>query len=256
MATPAALRATEHFLLVYRRTWRSSVFTTVIGPALFLGVLGGGLGTYIDPGEVGGVDYLTFLAPGLLAGTLMQTGAMESTWPIVAATHWQRTYFAMTATPLRVRDVMLGHVAFLCLRLAQVAVAFGLVAAAFGAVERPGGFALALAAAVLVGLAFLAPLIAYTVTLDNERPFAPINRFVIQPLFLFSGTFFPVSQLPDWLEPLAWATPLWHGVELCRGLALGTLSVTAGLGHTAVLVAMVVVGLAVADRTYARRLAP
>jgi len=107
---------------------------------------------------------------------------------------------------------------------------------------------------VLVGAAFTAPLAAYAATCDNDAAFVPINRFVILPMFLFSGTFFPVSRLPLPLEWLAYATPLWHGVDLCRELTLGTVDPLRVLGHVAYLSALVVAGVAWAERTYARRL--
>jgi lipooligosaccharide transport system permease protein len=115
---------------------------------------------------------------------------------------------------------------------------------------------LALPAAVLGGVTIAAPVAAYTVTLDNDLPLAALLRFGITPMFLFSGTFFPISQLPWWLEVLAWVLPLWHAVELCRGLSLGTISVAAVVFHAAYLIAVGVAGVVVATRTYTRRLTP
>ena len=125
--------------------------------------------------------------------------------------------------------------------------------AAFGGVDSWWGI-LALPAAVLLGAAFTAPFAAYAATQESDAAFVPVNRFIVVPMFLFSGTFFPVTQLPLPLEWLAYLTPLWHGVDLCRELTLGTVHFWRALGHVAYLSAFVVVGLLWARRTYAARL--
>jgi lipooligosaccharide transport system permease protein len=127
------------------------------------------------------------------------------------------------------------------------------VIAAFGGVNSPLGI-LALPAAVLLGAAFTTPFAAYAATRESDAAFVPVNRFIIVPMFLFSGTFFPVSRLPLPLEWLAYATPLWHGVELCRMFTLGDVSVLRALGHAGYLLLFVVIGFAWAQRTYAERL--
>jgi lipooligosaccharide transport system permease protein len=128
------------------------------------------------------------------------------------------------------------------------------VMAAFGAVRSAWVIA-ALPVAVLTGLAFAAPLDAFAVTQEkNDQAFNVIFRFGMIPLFLFSGTFFPITQLPAWIRPVAYITPLWHGVALCRALSLGTADVIGALGHIAYLVAVAVIGLYAGERTYRRRL--
>ena len=128
---------------------------------------------------------------------------------------WTRQYFAMLATPVGTRDILLGHQLWMTTRVAMTSAVYLAVIAAFGGVDSPYGI-LALPAAVLLGAAFTTPFAAYAATRDNDAAFVPVNRFIVIPMFLFSGTFFPVSQLPRALEWLAYATPLWHGVELCR----------------------------------------
>src|SRR4029077_3829704 len=130
---------------------------------------------------------------------------------------------------------------------------FTAVLALFGVIKSPG-ILLAIPASVLVGLAFATPIMAFAATQETDTPFAILNRFVVLPLFLFSGTFFPISQLPAWTHPIAYATPLWHGVQLCRGLDLGHVSVASMAGHALVLTAFTAVGIAVALRTYRTRL--
>jgi lipooligosaccharide transport system permease protein len=249
------LRAYEHWLAQYKRVWRGTLGTSIVNPLLYLAALGVGLGTIVDrsPNAPAGVPYLDFIAPGLLAAAAMQTAATESTWPVMGAIKWTRTYYAMTATPLTERDVLIGHQLFVLTRVLTASAAYLLVVAAFGAVHSWLGL-LAIPAAVAIGAAFSMPLAAYSASTESDTSFPPIFRFVIVPMFLFSGTFFPVSQMPLVLELLAYATPIWHGVELCRGLMLGTIELLPALGHLAYLLAWTFAGLALARRAYKRRL--
>ncbi len=249
-------RACGYWLATYRRTWRSGAVASVLSPVLYLAAMGVGLGGYVHggSGRVGGVPYAVFLAPGLLAAWAMQTAIGEATWPVLGAIKWQKAYLAMLATPLSVRDVLLGHLAFMALRLLLVSAAFTAVTAAFGLAPSASGAILALVAAVLTGLAFAAPVSAFAATQERDVGFSLLYRFGMIPLFLFSGTFFPVSQLPAAIRWLAYLSPLWHGVALCRSLALGAGPTPGDALHLAVLVALVCAGTAVADRTYRRRL--
>lgn len=251
------LRAFAFWVAQYRRTWRGSAISTVLEPLGFLAAMGFGLGLLVDRGTgadtLGGVGYLEFIAPGLLAATTMQTAAFESTYPVMGAVKWHRTYFAMLATPLQVVDVLAGHLLFVACRLALASSVFLLVMVLFGAVPSPWAV-LAVPAAVLTGLAFAPAIFAFAATVENDSGFAMLFRFGIMPMFLFSGTFFPISQLPDWLEPLAWAVPLWHGVDLVRDLTLGQPSWASAAVHVGYLLAWVVGGYLVARRVFERRL--
>jgi lipooligosaccharide transport system permease protein len=248
------LRPLEFFLTQYRRVWRGSAVTSVVTPVVYLLALGVGLGVFVDRSTdlPDGISYLEFVAPGLMAATAMQLASFEATFPVFSAIKWDRQYHAMLASPLRVRDVMLGHQAFFAFRLVLTATVYFLVIAAFGAVASPLGV-LAIPVTVLVGLAFTAPLAAWAARTETMVSFIAIFRFGILPMFLFSGTFFPISSLPAPLEVIAWFTPLWHGVTLCRDLTLGTVSAD-DLLHLAYLLAWVAVGLVAARFTYQRRL--
>lgn len=250
-----ALRPLEFFFAQYKRIWRGTAVTSVVTPVVYLLALGVGLGVFVDRTTdlPDGISYLEFVAPGLMAATAMQLASFESSWPVLSAIKWDRQYHAMLASPLRVRDVMLGHQAFLAFRLFTTAAVYFVVITAFGAVESPLG-ALAIPVTVLVGLAFSAPLAAWAAHTETEVSFIAIFRFVILPMFLFSGTFFPISSLPAPLEFVAWLTPLWHGVTLCRDLTLGDVSPAADLLHLGYLLACVTAGLIAARITYARRL--
>jgi lipooligosaccharide transport system permease protein len=249
-----AFRPLEFFLTQYRRMWRGNVVTSVVSPVVYLLALGVGLGVFVDRSAdlASGVSYLEFVAPGLMAATAMQIASFEASWPVLSAIKWDRQYHAMLATPLRVRDVILGHQAYFAFRLILTATVYFVVIAAFGAVESPLGV-LAIPVTVLVGLAFTAPLAAWAAHTQTEVSFIAIFRFVILPMFLFSGTFFPISSLPAPLEVIAWFTPLWHGVTLCRDLTLGDVS-PADLAHVAYLLVFIAAGFVAARFTYTRRL--
>jgi lipooligosaccharide transport system permease protein len=249
-----AVRHFRFWLTDYRRTWRGSIFSSVLNPVLFLGSLGLGLGSLVNShGGLGKVSYLVYLAPGLLAASAMESGVGEATFPVFGSVKWNRTYQAAVATPVRPVDVFHGHVLFTTMRLIMNAAIFLAVAAAMGAIQS--GWALAaLPVAVLTGLAFAIPIEAWTITRTRDSSFPMIYRFGMIPLFLFSGTFFPITQLPGWLQPVAYATPLWHGVTLCRDLTLGTAHLGSALLHLGYLALLTAAGLAAGQLTYRRRL--
>lgn len=251
-----ALREFRFWLTNYRRTWRGTIYSSVLNPVLYLGAMGVGLGTLVDKhgsASLGGVSYLAFLAPGLLAAAGMQTAMGESTYPVMASVKWLKTYQAAAATPLRPADLFHGHLLFTTMRLAMNSAIFLVVMAAFGAVRSAWVLA-ALPVAVLTGLAFAAPIDAFAVTREKDQGFAMLFRFGMIPLFLFSGTFFPITQLPAWIRPVAYLTPLWHGVALCRALSLGTAGLWSALGHVAYLAAVTLGGVIAGSWTYRRRL--
>jgi lipooligosaccharide transport system permease protein len=254
-------RGLRCWLTAYRRIWRSSVYSSVAGPLFFLGAMGFGLGSLVDRhglpagahSSLGGVSYLAFVAPAILASQAMQTAMSESTFPVYGAVNWNRVYIAARATPLRPADIFRGHQLFIMIRLAMNSAVFLAIAAAFGAVRSAWAIA-ALPASVLCGLAFAAPVAAWAVCVVRSTAFNYVLRFGMTPLMLFSGTFFPLSQLPGWLRVVAYATPLWHGVALCRGLTLGTLDAGSAAIHVGYLTALAGAGLAAGAVTYTRRL--
>jgi lipooligosaccharide transport system permease protein len=255
MATPLTVRVVEHQAAVFRRFWRTSLTFYVLNPLLFLAALGIGLGGLVEDrtGDVDGVPYLTFVAAGLMAAGAMLGAAAESLWPIMAGTKWVRTFHAMVATPVRPADVYSGIVAWTVGRAGVGAAIFLAVAAALGAVPSPWGIA-AIPAAALCAAAFAAPITAFSATQETDARFPLIMRVGIMPLFLFSGTFFPVDQLPAALRPLSVISPLWHGVELCRGATTGSIDFLPAVAHVAVLAGCVVAGWAWGARAFNRKL--
>ncbi len=241
----------------YRYVFRGSMFASFLNPILFLSAMGLGLGQLVDrqAGEavIEGFNYVTYLAPGLMATTAMSTGASDSSWPVLAGLKWLKTYHGVLATPLTVGGLVLGHVAFVFARVLFVSLVYGLVAVGFGALDLPRAL-LAILPAGLTGLAFGAAVMGFSSHLDRDVGLANLFRFGITPMFLFSGAFFPITQLPEFIQPLAIATPLWHGVELTRAAGLGVSTSWHPALHVLVLVAFTVVGLLVATRKMKSRL--
>jgi lipooligosaccharide transport system permease protein len=250
-----AARPLEFFFAQYRRVWRGTIISSAVTPVIYLLAFGFGLGTLVDRTTdlPEGVSYLEFVAPGLLAATAMQIAAFEASWPVLSAIKWSRQYHAMLATPLRIGDVLLGHQGFIAFRMFMTATIYLAAIAAFGAVNSPLGI-LAIPVTVLVGLAFAAPIAAWGAYTESDASFVAIFRFLILPMFLFSGAFFPIEKLPDVLEVIAWALPLSHGVALCRQLTLGDVHPASALGHLSYLLAFTAVGLGAAYYSYRRRL--
>jgi lipooligosaccharide transport system permease protein len=249
-------RSFEYWLHNAGHAWRVTLLSNVLNPVLFLAALGVGLGALVDrsdPDGLGGVAYLAFVAPGLLAATAMQIAATEAGQPVRSAAQWTKAYHAMLATPLGVRDVLHGHLLWVLFRVATSCAIYTAVMAAFGAFESPWA-ALALPVAVLTGMAFAAPIAAFAITQHRDLGFAVLSRFVIVPMFMFSGTLFPIEELPGALESIAYVTPLWHGVDLARELSLGAAGVGSALLHAGYLGLWVLGGMAVATVTFRRRL--
>jgi lipooligosaccharide transport system permease protein len=244
VATPPVLRVVEKEWWAWRRLWKASVFQATVAPLLFLAAMGLGLGDLVDKGSggVGGLGYLVFITPGLMAATAMMQAAGESLWPVLGGVKWMRTYHAAVATPVGAGALFGGHVLWICLRCLLSATVFLIVGAILGGVPSWWGV-LAIPAAILGASVFAAALNGYAVAQESDIPFAVIMRIGLFPLFLFSGTFFPTSQLPDWLEPVSWLSPLWHAVELCRAATTGS-APSAGtvLEHVAFLVVCLLAG--------------
>lgn len=248
MATQLALRVVESQALAYKRLWRASLFSTFVSPVLYLAAMGVGLGSYVER-----FDFLAFIAPGLLAAQAMQLGFSEASWPVMAGVKWIKNYFAMLATPIGAPDIAVGLIAWIGVRLLLASAIFAVVMTVFGAGSGLG-LLLAVPAAVLTGLAYAAPSAAYTARLQDESGLASVMRFVIVPMFLFSGTFFPVEELPNLLEPVAYVIPLWHGVTLCRSLTMGTATFAGSALHVGYLALWVIVGMAFAIRNFKKRM--
>jgi lipooligosaccharide transport system permease protein len=252
MAHPAA-HVFGYHLVGYRRTWWGSVFSSFLLPVIFLAGIGVGVGGYVNRGHHLGMDYVSYLAPGLLASTALTIAMGESTYRVYSQFEWDRTYQAMLATPLRVADLIAGQLAFVVFRALIAVTVFLAVMVAFGAVHSPWAPAV-LPVAGLLALSCAAPTFAFTAAQRSDRSFVLLQRLVIVPVQLFSGVFFPVAQLPAILRPLAYLSPLWHAAQVCRGLTAGGAALWPDVGHLAYLAAAAALGFGLACRLFARRL--
>ncbi len=246
-----------YFARTYRRTWRGSLMSTFINPTLYLLAMGVGLGSFVNKGahtaSLGHMSYLHFVAPALAATAAATTATNESMYPIMAGFRWQGTYYAMLSTPLGVGDVLVSQLLWIATRIATAVGAYLVVMAAFGATLSPWAIAV-LPVGVLTGMAFAAPLAAFAITQDTDNAFPLVFRLGLVPLFLFSGVFFPISQLPGGVRWIAYVTPLWHGVDLSRDLALGRVSAGSAVVHVVFLSALTAAGVFAASRTFQNRL--
>jgi len=248
--------AFRYWLTVYARTWRGTIVISVANPVLFLLGIGIGLGHLVDHGHsmtLGGVSYTAFFAPGLLAASAMQTGFIEGGGRVAGAAGSVGAYRTAVTTPLEPSEIMAGHLLFITFLVLTSSAVFVAVMAVFGI--GAGWWVLAaLPAALLTGLAFGAPTAAWAVGVRSIRNTQTLYRFVLMPMYMFSGTFFALSQLPRGVRLVASALPLSQGVALCRSLTLGTASAPTVAARVGYLLAFVVAGICVARITYRRRL--
>ena len=242
-----AWRVVEHEWLDARRFWLSVAVSGIVAPLLYVLALGIGLGSVVNKhGNSLGVPYVQFVAPAFLAAAALQTAAASATFPVMGGFHWVRFFHGMAATTLTPRQICDGKILWIGLRVFVSSTIYLAIIAAVGGVHRWQGL-FAVFAATLCGLAFATPVLALSASVTPEgQAFNVLFRFVVTPMFLFSGTFYPISTLPAWGEVLAYVSPLWHGTELCRGAALGNLSDLAILGHVSYLVLWLVVGIGLA----------
>lgn len=250
-------RQRVYWVTSYRRTWRATIFSSFVLPLFYVLAMGVLLGGFIDAGDAqleGAPSYLAFVAPGLVAANAMQVVMSETTWPVMGMIKWHRTYYAMTASPLAVVDIVAAQLLFVMFRAATSCGIFLLVMAPFGVFESWVGVLLAWPVTVLVGLGFAGVFHAFSSTVHSETGFSVLYRLLVVPLFLFSGAFFPISNLSAPLEWVARLMPLWHGVDLVRMLVLGDLRPGAALLHLSYLVMLSLVGWVLAVRRLDKRL--
>ena len=236
--------------------WGIILFEAIINPTLYLISIGIGVGSLIDANNgVNGVSYLTFLAPALLASAAIQGSADEVIFPVMEGFKWNRTFFGMRSTTLTAQQISLGVFLAAMARAILSIVVYWIVLYLFGALES-GTAWLAMPAALLAGAAMGAVMLAMAAKIENENYFFTlVGRFIMIPMFLFSGTFYPLTQMPIFLQFFGWISPLWHASELGRYLTydypLSGLQLSI---HVVVLTAMVVIGLFLSARIFAKRL--
>jgi lipooligosaccharide transport system permease protein len=256
-ATQGVTRQFDYWWTVYKRSWKGSVVSSFVSPLFYvlaMGVLLGGF-VKVDPSRLeGATSYLAFIVPGLIAAQSMQTAVQETTYPVMGAIKWHKSFYAQLATPLGVRDLVNAMLCFVLFRLAATCAVYMLVVAPFGVFATWWGPVLAFFVQVLVGMAFATVTFAFTAHVRSEAAFGVLFRLGVFPLFLFSGAFFPVANLGDVLSWVARLTPLWHGVNLSRMLCLDEVDWSTAAINVAVLVLMTAAGWWLAVRELTKRL--
>jgi lipooligosaccharide transport system permease protein len=219
---------------VFSKLWKGALWPQFLDPLFYLVALGFGLGTYIATVE--GVPYEDFIGPGLIASAAMWAASFETTYNVYLRMNETRLYDAILATPVEVQDLVAGDLAWSSTRSALYGTSFLIIVTAFGLISSP--WALLIPPLVLIGgLCFSLIGYCFTALIPKIDLYSYFFTLVITPMFLFSGIFFPFDRLPDWAEVVAWFTPLYHLVEITRGLAMGPEGL-AILGHTAWLLAV------------------
>jgi lipooligosaccharide transport system permease protein len=242
-----------------RAFFRTIALTSLFNPLMYILALGVGIGSYIDrrggSQGLGGVSYLTFVGPALLASAALTAAFEETSFPVMGGFKWTREFWAMNSTPISARQIANGILLAALFRVVFTVLVFWACLAAFGAMPGPASF-LSAPASILAGLAFGSVIMAIASRLEEDEGwFAAINRLIIAPMFLFSGTFFPLERLPLGLQWIGWISPLWHGTQLGRIAAFG-LREPAWLVacHALFLASMLALGLGLSWASFRRRL--
>ncbi|WP_225219690.1 ABC transporter permease [Arthrobacter gallicola] len=254
----------EHWLRRMRGYGWTVLVTAVGTPLVYLFGMGVGLASLVDTGTNAAFDagngssvsYLLFVGPALLATAAIMVSSEENTYTVMSGFKWQRTYYGPNASPLSSAQLVDGHVPGLGVRLLITCGAYFGFLLLFGAVGNPATAWLMVLTAIVGGLAFGLPLMAYSASITEDRgQFAMVQRFIVMPLFLFSGTFFPLDTLPLVIRWIGWVSPLWHASELGRMVSYGLAEpAILTVVHVAYLLLLAVGGWLLTRRNFTRRL--
>jgi lipooligosaccharide transport system permease protein len=258
--TPPTIRVWESAWMLYRKVWRAHLLLAFGQPLLYLLAMGLGVGALVDDNgssadSLGGLTYFQFLGPALLATTAMMSSGQASLWEVLDGFLWSNRFRAMAATPVAPTQVAGGLALWHATRTTIGVVSVAAVLVLFDD-TRSWGIVAAIPVAVLCGLAYALPLSSWSSTRKGGASFPSIIRFALLPMFLLGGAFFPVDQLPGWLQPVARVTPLWHAIELCRGFVIDSVDAGNVAVHVAVLAGYALAGWLACRITFTRRLMP
>lgn len=250
----------EHQLRQMRKYLWVVVVNTIGNPLLYLLGIGFGLASFmtkpIADGPHGPVSYLLFVTPALVASAGVTVASDEFQYSVMMGFKWRRLFWGMNDSPVEPAQIVTGFVLAVAGRMLFSTVAFAVIALLFGGLGDPWSVLAVAGAGLLGGMAFGLPLLAYSATITEDKgQFALINRFVFTPMFLFSGTFYPLATLPVWLQWIGWVSPLWHASEIGRAASYGgSPGSWPVVWHVLVLVALCAAGWLLARRVFVRRL--
>ena len=218
-----AFNILKRHLIVFRRTLWSNLIFNVIEPFLYLSAMGFGLGAFVQ--DMGGMSYIQFIAPGMVASASMWAATFECTYASFVRLHFQKTFHAMLAGPATVADVVAGEVLFGIVKNIAFGIIILVVIGIMGQVQSAWSLLIPLFL-ILPGTVFSLMALSYTGIITHIDYLNYYITLITTPMYLLAGVFFPVSTMPEWLQILAWLNPLYHSVEVCRALVVGQVSLT------------------------------
>ncbi len=254
-----ALFVAENRIRNMLKWWTSIIAFGLGNPTLYLLSIGIGIGSLVDnslgPNAIDHVSYLTFLAPALLATAGIQGAMDEVTWPTLEGFVWDRTFFSMNATAITGKQIANGVMIAAMVRCVLQVFMYELCLLAFGAISWQS-IPILLLVASSAGLGFSSIMLAFSASIkDDDGVFALVGRFIITPMFMFSGTFYPITSMPIYLQWIGWISPQWHATNLGRALSYGMpIESWLVILHWAVFLIMTIIGFSWAHRVFTKRL--
>jgi lipooligosaccharide transport system permease protein len=237
--------------------WMTPMLAYGIGhPLLYLMSIGIGLGSLVSKnmGLVDGVPYLTFLAPALLMASALQVAVDETSFVVLQGFSWEKSFFAMNQTAITGKQIASGLMYYAIFRVLMNSGIYAMFLVLFGAIKLEA-VPLQLLIAVFVGTAFGFVMLAYSAFVNEEGDWLVLMmRFVIAPMFMFSGTFYQIENMPDLVQQIAWVSPLWHATELARTASYGSTDPYT-VSHIVILIITGIIGACFAYPKFTRRLA-
>ena len=255
-----SLYIAENRLMNMLKWWKSIIAFGLGNPTLYFLSIGIGVGSLVDsslgPNAIDGVSYLTFLAPALLATAAIQGAMDEVTWPTLQGFNWDGTFYSMNATAITGKQIVNGILLAAMARAVLQVFLYGLCLLAFGAVTWASLPILVLVSST-AGLGFAAIMLGFSGTIkEDDGVFALVGRFIVTPMFMFSGTFYPITSMPLYLQWIGWISPQWHATNLGRAMSYGMpIESWLLILHWAVMALMTVIGMLWAHRVFEARLA-
>lgn len=246
----ATLRIFARHMTVFKKIWFTNIMFNFIEPLLYLSAMGYGLGSFVQDME--GLAYIQYIAPGMVASSSMFAASFECTYGSFVRLHYQKTFQAMLAGPVTVRDIVAGDILYGTFKSMVFGAVILTVITALGQVQSWWGLLIPFFLAI-PGLTFSLLALCYTGITKNIDNFNYYVTLFLTPAYLFSGVFFPISSMPGWVQAVAWFNPIYHSVEVCRAMALGTNN-PGLLVHAGVLLLVAALLMPLAVRLMTRRL--